>query len=64
MGKNHTERIQELENKIQQLQYKVDKQIEAHNSLATELREANNLIKQLINDTDTKITVETAKRER
>jgi len=64
MGKNQTERIQELENKIQQLQYTVDKQIEAQNSLATELREANDIIKQLINDTVTKITVETARRER
>jgi len=64
MVKNNTERIQELENKIQQLQSTIDKQIEAHSSLATELRETNNFIKQLINDTDTKITVETATRER
>jgi len=42
----------------------MDKHIEAHNRLATELREANNAIKQSINDTDTKITVETAKREK
>lgn len=64
MVKNHTERIQELEEKVQQLQATVDAQKAAHDSLVTELREATDTIKQLINDTDTKITIEAAKRER
>ncbi|XP_060871367.1 uncharacterized protein LOC132945611, partial [Metopolophium dirhodum] len=64
MGKNNTEWIEELEEKIQQLQSIVDDQKAAHDSLVAELHEATNAIKQLINDTDTKITIEAAKREK
>lgn len=65
MGKNtHTDRIQQLEDTVQQLQQKVNAQNTALDNLALELREATDIIKQLINDTDTRITVEAAKRER
>lgn len=64
MVKNNTERIQALEEKLQLLQTTVDMQKAEIDSLSIELRESTNTIKQLINDTDTRITVEAAQREK
>jgi len=64
MVKNNTDRIQALEEKLQLLQATMDIQKTEIDSLSMELRESTNTIKQLINDTDTKITVEAAQREK
>lgn len=65
MVKNtHADRIQQLEDTVKQLQEKIETQNTALDNLAIELREATDIIKQLINDTDTRITIEVARRER
>jgi len=64
MVKNNTDRIQALEEKLQLIQATVDIQKTEIDSLSMELRASTNTIKQLINDTDTKITVEAAQREK
>jgi len=62
--KNHPDRIEELEEEVQQLQSTVDDHKAALDSLVEELREVTNAIKQLINDKDTKITIESVRREK
>jgi len=67
MVKSHADRIQALEEKVQQLQSTVDIQKTEIESLVTELRETTNKIKQLINDTvdtDTRITIEAAQQKK
>ncbi|CAI6348600.1 unnamed protein product [Macrosiphum euphorbiae] len=65
MVKNtQADRIQQLEDMMQLLQEKVNTQNTALENLTRELRDATDIIKQLINDTDTKITIEAARRER
>ncbi|CAI6345282.1 unnamed protein product [Macrosiphum euphorbiae] len=58
------DRIQQLEDTMQLLQEEVNTQNTALENLTRELRDATDIIKQLINDTDTKITIEAARRER
>lgn len=71
MVRNNTERIQHLEDTVQQLREKIEQQDTGMAELKryiTELNEKNEqqitALRQLINDTDTKLTVETAKHER
>lgn len=71
MVRNNSDRITQLEETVQQLKNILDLQREAHENIVTELQttkrqltETTNMIKQMLNDTDTKIMIEQARRER
>lgn len=71
MVKNNSERIQQLEDTIQQLQKKIEQQETGMAELRSYITDQNEkyeqqitALRQLINDTDTKLTIETAKHER
>jgi len=65
MVRNNSDRITQLEETVQQLKNILDLQREAHENIVTELQttkrqltETTNMIKQMLNDTDTKIMIE------
>ena len=71
MVKNNGERIQQLEDTVRQLLQKIEQQETGMTELKSFITDQNEkqeqqitALRQLVNDTDTKLTVETAKHER